>query len=329
MRAYRHPESVDPGASLIVAELAAAALEELGDDVGVARARYLMCELAWLRGASERGLRDAREALRLARRAGATVELDAGVSVVALALVVNRVPVSAARAECDELLRLVAGRRFAELGVRGFAAVLDAMAGDFEQARTQLARSRDGLNELGLHQASIWMAVFDAQAELLAGDPIRAEAALCDAERVADEIGDRWFHSTILVDRAHVLLAQDSRERAAAAVARIEEVPAPSDLEWRIKRHAARGKLAARQGEAERGLEEARAAVALAEPTEMFLFRADAWRDLAEVADRVGEAEEAAAARATALRLYTAKGNVAAADQLSAPGDGRRVISSR
>ena len=133
MRAYRHPESVDPGASLIVAELAAAALEELGDDVGVARARYLMCELAWLQGASERGLRDAREALRLARRAGATVELDAGVSVVALALVVNRVPVSAARAECEELLRLVAGRRFAELGVRGFAAVLDAMAGDFEQ----------------------------------------------------------------------------------------------------------------------------------------------------------------------------------------------------
>ena len=248
MRAYRHPESVDPGASLIVAELAAAALEELGDDVGVARARYLMCELAWLRGASERGLRDAREALRLARRAGATVELDAGVSVVALALVVNRVPVPTARAECDELLRLVAGRRFAELGVRGFAAVLDAMAGDFEQARTQLARSRDGLNDLGLHQASIWMAVFDAQAELLAGDPARAEAALCDAERVADEIGDRWFHSTILVDRAHVLLAQDSPERAAAAVARIEEVPAPNDLEWRIKRHAARGKLAARKG---------------------------------------------------------------------------------
>ena len=59
----------------------------------------------------------------------APVELDAGVSVVAWALVVNRVPVPVARAECDELLRSVAGRRFAELGVRGFAAVLDAMAG--------------------------------------------------------------------------------------------------------------------------------------------------------------------------------------------------------
>jgi hypothetical protein len=35
------------------------------------------------------------------------------------------------------------------------------------------------------------------------------------------------------------------------------------------------------------------------------------------VAERVGEAGEAAAARATALRLYRAKGNVAAARQLA------------
>ncbi len=317
MRAYRHPDSVDPAASLVVAEAAAVALEALGDDVGVARARYLMCELAWLQGASERGLREAREALRFARRAGATVEIDAGVSVIAWALVVNQVPVPAARAECDELLRSVSGRRFAELGVRGFLAVLDAMAGDFETALEQLARSREGLGDLGLHQASIWMAVFDAQSQLLAGDPVCAEAALADAERVAREIGDRWFLSTILVDRAHVLLAQDRPADAAAAVTGIEEVPAPKDLEWRIKRLAARGKLAAREGHAEQALTQARAAVALADATEMFLFRADAWRDLAEVTHRCGEAEEAAAARATALRLYRAKGNVAAARQLA------------
>ena len=94
-------------------------------------------------------------------------------------------------------------------------------------------------------------------------------------------------------------------------------MPAPNDLEWRIKRLAARGKLAAREGRAEQALEEARAAVALADPTELFLFRADAWRDLAEVAHRVGEAEEAASARATALDLYRAKGNVAAVRQLA------------
>ena len=101
-------------------------------------------------------------------------------------------------------------------------------------------------------------------------------------------------------------------------MAAIEEVPSPNDIEWSIKRLAARGKLAAREGRAEQALVQARAAVALAEPTELFLFRTDAWRDLAEVADRVGEAEEAAVARATALRFYRAKGNAAAADRLAA-----------
>ncbi len=318
MAAYRHPESVDPAAGLAVAEEAAVALEALGDDIGVARARCLMCELAWMQGASERGLAEARTALRFARRDPAgTIDLDATVSVIAWALVVNRVPVAQARAECVDLLALVAGRRFAELGVRGFVAVLDAMAGDFAGARAQLLRSREGLRELGLRQASIWMAVFDAEVRLLAGDPASAGDALDDAARVASEIGDRLFLATISVERAHVLLAQDRLADAAEAVARIDEGLAPNDLEWRVKRLTARARLAAREGRAEEALAQARAAVALADSSDMFIYRADAWRDLAEVTERLGEAGEAAVARATALRLYRAKGNLAAARRLA------------
>jgi hypothetical protein len=248
MAAYRHPESVDPAAGLAVAEDAAVALEGLGDDLGVARARCLMCELAWMQGASERGLSEARTALRFARRDPAgTVDLDATVSVIAWALVVNRVPVAQARAECLELLTLVAGRRFAELGVRGFVAVLDAMAGDFARAREQLLRSREGLRELGLRQASIWMAVFDAEVRLLAGDPASAGDALDDAARVACEIGDRLFLATIRVERAHVLLAQDRLAEAAEAVARIDEGLAPNDLEWRPGRRVGHVRLPRRR----------------------------------------------------------------------------------
>ena len=94
--AYRHPESVDPAASLVVAEDAAVALEALGDDVGVARARYLMCELAWLQGSlGARPARGPRAPCASPAATGGTVELDAGVSVIAWALVVNRVPVPA------------------------------------------------------------------------------------------------------------------------------------------------------------------------------------------------------------------------------------------
>ena len=153
-----------------------------------------------------------------------------------------------------------------------------------------------------------------------------AGEALDDAGRVAGEIGDRLFLATIRVERAHVLLAQDRLAEAAEAVARIDEGLAPNDLEWRVKRLTARGRLAAREGRADEALAETRAAVALADSSDMFIYRADAWRDLAEVAQRVGEAGEAAAARATALRLYRTKGNVAAARQLTRFGRrGRQV----
>jgi hypothetical protein len=89
-------------------------------------------------------------------------------------------------------------------------------------------------------------------------------------------------------------------------------------MEWRVKRHAARGKLAALQGDADHALSEARRATALADATEMFTFRADAHRDLAEVATRCDRPAEARAATATALALYEAKENVAAAAQLRA-----------
>ena len=152
---------------------------------------------------------------------------------------------------------------------------------------------------------------------MLAGDPVRAEAALADAEDVAREIGDRWFLSTILVDRAHVLLAQERPKEAAAAVAAIEEVPSPNDIEWSIKRLAARGKLAAREGRAERragrgprggGDRRADRPVPLSHRR---LARSGRGR---RSRGRSGGGRGGARG---ALRFYRAKGNVAAADQLA------------
>jgi DNA-binding SARP family transcriptional activator len=319
---FRNPEAVLPDASLAVTRSAVTALSALGDDLGLARAYYVECELVWLKGSSEMGYRNARRVLHHARRARSGFEIEAAISYMAWALVVNAVSVSDGIRECVSLQREVTGR-YATLSVRGFKAVLDAMAGRFELARSDLATAREGIAELGFQQSSVWMAVFDAMAETLAGDATAAERVLEDAERIAIDIGDRWFQSTILVDRAHAILAQNRPDAAAEAVARIDDVPAPRDMEWRIKRHAAHGKLAAIQGDTDRALREARAATALADSTEMFTFRADAHRDLAEVAARCHRHEEARAAAATALALYEAKENVAAAAQLQRPSASR------
>ena len=172
------------------------------------------------------------------------------------------------------------------------------------------------------------MAVFDAMAEMLAGDAAAAELALEDAERIAIEIGDRWFQSTILVDRAHAVLAQNRPSAAAEAVARIDDVPAPTTWSGGSSATRRAGSWRLCRATPSARCSEARRATVLADATEMFTFRADARRDLAEVAARCGRHEEARAATAAALALYEAKENVAAAAQLRArvaDGWGRRL----
>ena len=101
------------------------------------------------------------------------------------------------------------------------------------------------------------------------------------------------------------MLAGGEATAAAGAVAAIDEIPAPHDAEWRIKRHAARGKLAALDGDPARAGTELRAAVAIADAGEMLAFRADAHRDLALVTAAGGA--EHRAALATAGALYARK----------------------
>ncbi len=240
LRLYRHPESVDVDATIAVAEEATAALRELGDDLGLSRASYLMCDLAWTTGQIEASFEHAERAVEHARRAGIGFEVAAALNFIA-ALVEGPTPVSEAVSHCGALEREVVGHRAAELTLLGCRAALAAMDRRVGEAREGMARSRAGLEELGLHEASAWMALMDAQAEMLAGSPATAASAARDTERITRAIGDRWFLSAALVDYAHALLAQDHIDAAMAAVEAIETVPAPIDMEWLIKRHTARG----------------------------------------------------------------------------------------
>ena len=315
LRLYRHPESVGVEATIAAAEAAVAALRELGDDLGLSRASYLMCDLAWTTGRIEASFEHAERAVEQARRAGIGFEVAASLNYVA-ALVEGRTPVSEAVSRCAALEHEVMGHRAAELSLLGCRAMLAAMAGQAGDANEGMAQSRAGLEELGLHEASAWMALMDAQAEMLAGNPAAAARAAQDTQRITRAIGDRWFLSAALVDYAHASLAQDHLDEATAAVEAIDTVPAPSDMEWLIKRHTARGRLAARRGDAEHGVTEARHAVELADLTDLLVYRADAYGVLAHLLLSAGRAREAEEAAERSLELCEAKENVAAASHV-------------
>ena len=307
-----HPETFGAVESMRVTAQAAATLRELGDDLGRARAAFLMSDLTWLIGDPVASYGHAEEMLALARRAGSDFEAATALMFMSWCLVEGPWPALEGIARCDALAAEAIGLRRAELTLLGCRAVLVSMTGRYDEARADMARARVGLGELGVNLMDVYLALLEAIAETLAGEPAAAERAVRDAAAMVSASSDRWHHAMVGVDLAHALIAQG--RDATEAVEQIEAAPAPCDLEWVVKRHAARAWVAAQAGDSVLALEEARAAVATAEPSALILVKADAISMLARVLARSGDAPGAAAAAERAISLYDNKGNVVAAE---------------
>ena len=319
-----HPETFSPERSVAAVTEAAGTLRALGDELGLARAAYLRSDLSWLIGDPVGSYAHAEEMLTLARRAGSDFDAATALVFMAWALVEGPWPAPEAVARCESLAQEAAaeGERAGELSLLGCRAVLMAMTGHYDEARGDMARARAGFADLRLDLMAAYLALLVALAESLVGDPVAAERAVRDAEAMVGGPGDRWYQSMVNVDFAHAIIAQGRDADAVAAVERIDLVPAPCDLQWRIKRLAGRARVATRAGDHARAVDEARAAVAAAEPCGLVLVKADAERTLGEALRASGRIDEAKSALGRALALDEAKQNVVAA------ADTRRLLAS-
>jgi DNA-binding SARP family transcriptional activator len=312
IRLFAHPESFDVPTAVAIVTRAAPMLR--GDERSLARAAYLMTDLMWLMGDLEGAHEHAVRMLAHAGRAGSGFDVATALTFMGWILIDGPVPVADGIERCDALAAEAAGLRVAELTLLGCRAVLHAMTGREDDARTGMAAARAGLGELQPSSMAVYLALLDAVAETLAGDPAAAERALLDAEAIGAETGESSLLSSFVnVELAAAILAQGRLGDAAEAVARVDTLRAPCDVEWVIKRQLARALLAARSGAPERGLGEAEAAVAQVEGTSLIVCAADAHRTLAEVLAGTGRTDDAEAAVRRALALDEAKGNLAAA----------------
>jgi DNA-binding SARP family transcriptional activator len=302
-----HPETFSPERSVAIVTEAAETMRALGDELGLARAAYSMSDLAWLAGDTVASYAHAEEMLMYARRAGSDFDAATALVFMSWCLVEGPWPAQEAIARCEDLMR--EAERAGRLSLLGCRAVLLVMVGRSDEARGDMDRARAGFADLRLDLMAAYLALLVALAETLAGDPVAAERAVRDAEAMVSGPGDRWYQAMVNVDLALTVIAQDRLDDAAAVVEQIDAVPAPCDLEWAIKRHMARAYVA----DPVAGLEEAEAAVALAETTPLLLVRADAQRALAAVLRAAGRTDDAAAAARRALALDERKGNLVAA----------------
>ena len=310
---YTDPGGMDPESLVHDATTAIDVLDELGDDLGLARAWSLLAESTWPDGKMVEAAEAAERAAHHARRAGSRREQAWALGAHSMALLYGPTPAGEGIGRIEQLLRMAAGDVVLEANLaRGLAGFL-AMSGRFEEGRAQIAQSCERLYDLGLKWQVGIQELLGGYVELLAENPAAAERHMRTAKESFVAIGDRWFLSTVAVDLPRAVYAQGRYDEVQSLVGAIDEVPVPADREWQIKRRGIRARLLARDGQVEKAEGLSREAVAIAAETDLLWFHGDSLIEFAEVLKLADRPAEAAHAARDALALYERKGNVASA----------------
>jgi predicted ATPase/class 3 adenylate cyclase len=311
-RTFTDPEGSTDGL-LGVAETAIPLLEELEDELGLAKAWWLRSEADVIAGRWEARADALEHALEHARRGGDRRDESTLVALLAQALAYGPTPVSEAIRRCEELLAGLPDDVAVEAAISSTLAGLRAMQGAFDEARRLCARARELYEQIGPRYLRAAASLAPASVELLAGD---AEAAARGLQATYDELeqmGERGMRSTIAAFLAQALVA-DGRYEEAEQLAEIgERTGSSADAVTQAVARGARASALARRGELADAERLAREAVAMSESTDFLDLQAGALLSLADVLRTAGRAREAAPQVEHARVLYTRKGNLVAA----------------
>jgi predicted ATPase/class 3 adenylate cyclase len=308
----------DHSESEVMAEVEAAIkeLEALGDHEGQARAWRLLTFVNWEAcrwGASEWA---AEQMIEHARLAGNTIMEARVLPALATCALYGPTPVPQAIELCHDLLRRTGADRKAVAVTTRALAHLEAMQGDFDNARELYAQSRASLEELGwkLHAAESSLSA--GSIEMLAGDPAAAEAALRRGFGELEQMGDKYYLSTVAGFLAQALYEQDRLEEAERFAEMGQQLAGADDISSQVLWRTVKGKILARRGTVDRGIGLIREALDLIGTAEEPVTSASVQADLAEVLLLAGETDDARYALDASLVLFEAKADVVSAARI-------------
>ena len=302
---------------------AAAAIEEVlpvferhRDELGACHARRLEAWVYWFRGNVGAAEGAWREAAEHARRAGADREETEVLLWLASAAISGPTPAHEGIARCEEFLSRLADRPMTAALVLNSLAGLQAMAGDFDDARRSLGMAKTTLADFGVP----WGAKSHAEAlvAMLADDPEEAERSLrADYDYLASR-GEKAFLSTTAARLARAVEAQGRRYEAYELTEVAERNGASDDFATQIVWRGVRARIVVEDGDGEVAERLAREAVALADQTDRLNSHGDALVDLATVLRKARGAADERDALEAALALYEQKENLVAAARVRA-----------
>jgi class 3 adenylate cyclase/tetratricopeptide (TPR) repeat protein len=311
LRSSTEPESIE-GELATEVERVLPLLESLGDHEGLSRALRRLVEYHWGACRWETGEATARQMIEQARLAGNRTLEQRVRPVLATCALYGPRPVPEAIELCEELLRASENDRKGEAMTLLALAHLEAMRGAFDRSRDLYRSSRASLEELGWNLHAAVTSISSGPIELLADDPVAAEAELRRDLVTLEGMGEKYYRSTTAGFLAEALYRQDRLDEADRYAAECAELAADDDVSSQFLWRCVRGKVAARRGDVEEGERLVREALALILAAEDPDSQATVLLDLAEVLRLAGRDAEASAAAAEAARLFEAKGDVVA-----------------
>jgi predicted ATPase/class 3 adenylate cyclase len=311
-------ESTDPKrlaeSAQLEAERLIATLQELDDDVGLARAWRLIGDLHWARSRYAAADDALARAISHARRAGDAREEAECLGRYAGSGAYGPAHVREVERRCQELLSSSGGIPGGEPAALRALATVRAMEGRFDEARKLAEQAKAILEEFGFRLRASWVSETSGAIEMLAGDPVAAERALRAGFDAAVEVGEQGFQATVAALLAHALVEQGRLEEADRFTTLSEASAAVDDVASQVLWRSARARVLADSGAAPEGESLAREAVGLVEQTDDVNMHADTLVDLAIVLVAGGGEDAAADVLDQAIGLYVGKGNVVAAE---------------
>jgi class 3 adenylate cyclase/tetratricopeptide (TPR) repeat protein len=305
-------------------------LEALGDDEGLAA---MLLHLGVINQDSfEQSSGYLERAMLAAERAGNRRGAAFAAGFVGSTMVFGPVPAAEGIERCRALRRRFADHAGTSAVLLRHEAVLHAMEGDIDDARTLHAEAIRAIDDLG----NLWLSastVFGQWLlELLAGAPERAEASARAGLALLQEMGATNQGATAAAMLAYALVQQGRHDEAIRYADLAAAWAAPDDISSQVPQLATRAHVLAARGELERAEATAREAVRLSERSDEIGQRGDALVDLAAVLDRAGRVNDAAAALRDAIDLYQRKGNAVFAARahtsLQRLGDGAAITEA-
>jgi class 3 adenylate cyclase/tetratricopeptide (TPR) repeat protein len=293
-----------------------AVLERLGDHRGLADAWSFIGNLRIADGRWSDATDAITQVVDQATRAGDEATVVRMGAYLAFAAFNGPTPIPEVISLCEDLLTRTGGDRKAEAQILRVLAHAHAMRGEFALARDEYRRARRDLDELGWTFQAAVTSIDSGAVELLAGDPVAAEAEYRRDYEALDALGERNYITTISAYLAGALYDQGRWSESATHAAFSAEVAAADDVVTQFLWRQVTAKLAAREGDVAQALTLAREALELTRQSDDLVAQADALSDLASIMTSSGMATESADARIEALRLYERKGDVVSAAAL-------------